>query len=155
MFFKTSFFFHFSTRELLYRLFLFHQPHILSQRVYSVMETFLRMCHKTERPNLHCVTDEPLKKNSTIRQHKQDSLPLDSSCQGCPLSPSLVFMKRGLSLDYHLTSCTHSSYQMLPCDMLCVFPPCYVTQWAAFFLCSLPPRPSTQTYRPCQPSPFN
>lgn len=75
----------------------------------------------------------PLRKLST-RQYKQDSLPLDSSCQACPLSSTPVFVKRGLSLDYHLTSCTHSSYQMLPCDMLCVFPP---LQWVSMG-CFLP-----------------
>lgn len=43
------------------------------------------------------------------------------------------FMKKSLSLDYHLTSCTHSSNQMLPCDMLCVFSP-FLSDSMVFFL---------------------
>lgn len=121
------------------------KPHNLSQTVYSVMETFLLMCHEMARPPQCCAVlpTNPIKKTLT-RQQKQDSPPLDSACQGCPLSSSRFFcfffcMKKGLSLDYHLTSCTHSSNQMLPCDMLCVFSPSVVTQWVAFFLCSSPP----------------
>lgn len=51
-------------------------------------------------------------------------------------------MKGGLSLDYHLTSCTHSSYQMLPCDMLCVSSsPLLCESMGCFLPLEIPPPP--------------
>lgn len=55
-------------------------------------------------------------------------------------------MKGVLSLDYHLTSCTHSSYQMLPCDMLCVFSPLLCDSMGCFLSSQLAPPPSTHKH---------
>lgn len=117
------------------------QPHNLSQTVYLVMETFLLMCHEMARPPQSCAAlpTNPIKK--TLRQGNTNKILflLTLLVSAALYHPRRFFMKGGLSLDYHLTSCTHSSYQMLPCDMLCVFPPSLCDSMGCFLPLQLPP----------------
>lgn len=120
---------------------------LCSSRVYLVVETFLPVCHEMAEPPRSPVTlpTNPIKK--TLRQGNANKILilLTLLVRAALYHPLQFFMKGGLSLDYHLTSFTHSSYQMLPCDMLCVFPR-FCDSMGCFLPLRLPPLPSTHKH---------
>lgn len=112
-------------------------------------------------PMLCFAANKPHWGNSQTEKKLQDCLLLDLSYRGCVLSSQQLFFfffrKRKAylwTIIWHHVHIPPTRWTLVIC---CVCsPPFYVTQWAAFFLCSFPPSINTQIYRLCQPqSPFS
>lgn len=123
------------------------QPHNLSQTLYSVMETFLLMCHETARPPQSCTAlpTNPIKK--TLRQGNTNKIPflLTLLVRAALYHPPQFLWREAYlwTIIWHHVHIPPTRCSLVIC---CVCsPPCYVTQWAAFFVCRFPP-PSTHKH---------
>ena len=117
------------------------QPHNLSQTVYLVMETFLLMCHGMARPPQCCTAlpTNPIKK--TLRRGNTNKiLFLLTLLVRAALYLPLQFLWREAYLWTIIWHHVHIPATRCSLVICCVCsPPCFVTQWAAFFLRSSPP----------------
>lgn len=120
------------------------QLHTLSQTVFLVMETFLLMCHNSRcktSPMLCSAANKPHWGSSQTEQKLQDRLLLDSSYRSCVLSSQQLFFygrKAYLwTIIWHHVHIPPTRCSLVICRVCS--PPCYVTQWVAFFLFSPPP----------------
>ncbi len=111
------------------------------------METFLLMCHKMARPLQSCAAlpTNPIKK--TLRQGNTNKiLFLLTLLVRAALYHPLQFLWREAYLWTIIWHHVHIPPTRCSLVICCVCsPPCYVTQWTAFFLCSSPP-PSTHKH---------
>ena len=122
------------------------QLHSFIQTVYSVMETFLLVCHEMARPPQSWVAlpTNPIKK--TLRQGNTNKiLFLLTLLVRAALYHPLQFLWREAYLWTIIWHHVHIPPTRCSLVICCVCSPPYVTQWAAFFLCSVPP-PSTHKH---------